>query len=675
MLRLDQELVGRIGQSTGIKLLLLAALIVGVYFPGRAGPFLADDFPNIIDNPGLLLEHLNTDELAAAWSSNTSGPLKRPLANLSFALNFYFSGQHFDPVAFKLTNVGIHVINAILVFFLSRTLFRVVLPHLPYQRLALISALLWGLHPLQLSSVLYTVQRMTSMASLFMLAGFLVFLRGRLRLHQPGGLAFMVAGCVLGVVLGGLCKENALLLPLLIFVVELTLLPRVPESSAQNKLLAYYAVSVGLPVLLGVGYLCLHPEYILNGYVARDFSLSQRLMTEARALFYYLGLLFYPDNTQLSLFYDDFPLSKSLFQPWNTVFAILGIVGLLLLATYNLLRKKAIWLTFAILWFFVAHSMESSLIALELIYEHRNYLPSIGVAMAVSVLLHQLLAQRISRILLNMLYICLIASLALSTYMRATIWSTRQSFSYFQVRNHPDSPRANAVYANSMELLRGPNAESYQYFLRAAQLSSFEVSTLVDVFLELNKLIRQHDAAQDQANIALPMHYDDPLLLNGRYMLALKELVHQEILRRIQARTYPLRTLVMLRMTTVCLTNGQPECQSIADELLAWIDATLQQPDFADRETLYLIRAKVYFNQGKETLAFESIDQAIALAPDRMYFYAEKAALYIILNQFEQAEQVLVTAEARGHLTGFEAYDFKKLRAIMASRKPAALPQ
>lgn len=160
---------------------------------------------------------------------------------------------------------------------------------------------------------------MNSMATMFMLAGFLVFLKGRLQLEKPSGIILMVLGCVLGTGLGSLCKENALLLPLLIFVTELTLLPSIPPAS-RFKVNAYYAATAILPALFGALYLLTHPDYILNGYLSREFDLPERLMTQSRVLFYYLGLLLYPDNTELSLAHDDFTLSKGCYsrlKPWQ----------------------------------------------------------------------------------------------------------------------------------------------------------------------------------------------------------------------------------------------------------------------------------------------------------------------------------------------------------------------
>ncbi|QSB00388.1 hypothetical protein JWZ98_17130 [Methylomonas sp. EFPC1] len=663
--------IGSKAVNSGVLLLQLIVVIVGVYLAGKSGPFLADDYPNIIDNQGVVLQRLNAKELAAAWSGNTSGPFKRPLASLSFALNYFYAGQQFDPVPFKLTNIGIHVINSFLVFLLSCQLLKIASPNSPVRKLAFLSALIWAVHPLQLTSVLYVVQRMNSMACMFMLSGFLVFLKGRLQLEKPAGLLFMVLGCVLGTGLGVLSKENALLLPLLIFVSEVTLLPPIPIAS-RFKVYSYYLVTVILPVLFGLAYLLTHPEYVLGGYLTREFTLAERLMSEARILFYYLGLLFYPDNTQLSLAHDDFVLSKGPFQPFGTVLSITGIVVLIVVAIYNTCQNKTRFLNFAVLWFFVGHAMESTIFPLELIYEHRNYLPSIGIVLALVALLYELLTKQISSRLLNGLYACIIGSLALATHTRAAIWSNLDSFSYFEVRNHPGSVRANSAYANNLELKRGPNAETYQYYLTASKLNIFEVSTLIEMFMELNRLINFQGVAKDQKYAALPTRYDEPLVLDVKYMEALRDLVHKEVLRRISDKSHPLRTMDSIRTAATCLINGDYECKTIAANVLEWSDAALMQPNFTDKPMMHLIKAKVYFTQGQTESTFEEMDRAIALDPNRMYFRAEKAYLFIELKEYDKAEDVIREAELLGVANGFDAKEFQKLRDAIVYKKAIA---
>ncbi|WP_426992363.1 tetratricopeptide repeat protein [Methylomonas sp. CM2] len=656
-----------------LPVFVLIAVIFAVYFNGLSGPFLADDYPNIVDNNGALLKQLKLDDLQGAFSSGPSGA-RRPLAHLSFALNYYFAGQKFDKVAFKLTNVAIHVLNSILVFFISKLLIRAATPNLPPAKLAFVVALIWAVHPLQVSTVLYVVQRMTSLACLFTLGGLLVFLHGRLGIGKSNGLFWMILGSLGGSGIGFFAKENALLLPLLILVVEVSLLPRPIEKVDVNKLKGFYGCLVVLPAIIGCIYLVWHPEIVLRDYQVREFTLFERIMTEFRVLIYYLSLLFYPDNTQLALFHDDFSISKGFLQPITTLYSCVLIVFLVGLAILNVHARKMPFLSVAVLWFFAGHSMESTIYPLELVFEHRNYLPSIGVVFGVVVLIYQAFAGVIAASLLNALYAGIVVSLGLATYTRATIWGRLDSFAYFEVRNHPDSPRTNSIYANALELKSGPNLETYRHYLVASRLNTYEVASLMEVYMELNRLSHFHDPAQDKADSGLPKTYDDELILDSRYMGALKALLHREIIRRINARTYPLRTVASLRNAANCLIDRHYECLEIAADLNEWIDAALAQPDFFDVAMIYVIKAKVVFNQGNIDRAFEYMDKAIELSPRRMYFYAEKAHLLITLSKFDQAEQVLLSAEQLNVANGFDKQEFAGLRKIISTELSNATP-
>ena len=210
-----------------VAILLASAL---VYLPGLWGPFTFDDHPNLLTNPFIQLKSLDWSSLRDAAISNQSGLLRRPIASLSFALNFYFA-DGFVPFHFKLTNLLIHVLNGVLVFLLSQRICqRLRGPSLagasgsPTDLLPFVVTAFWLLHPLQLTSVLYVVQRMNSLSAFFTLAGLLIFMQGRARLEQgrSGGLPLMFIGVVAGVGLGVLCKENAALLPVYAFILELS---------------------------------------------------------------------------------------------------------------------------------------------------------------------------------------------------------------------------------------------------------------------------------------------------------------------------------------------------------------------------------------------------------------------------------------------------------------------
>ncbi len=99
----------------------------------------------------------------------------------------------------------------------------------------------------------------------------------------------------------------------------------------------------------------------------------QRLLTEPRVILFYLSLLFYPINSRLTFLYD-IDVSRSLLQPWTTIPAILLIAIIIGFAFY--IAKKRPLISFCIIFYFLNHIIEGSIFSLELIYEHRNYLPA-----------------------------------------------------------------------------------------------------------------------------------------------------------------------------------------------------------------------------------------------------------------------------------------------------------
>ena len=250
------------------NILILVILTSLAYLPGLSDFWVSDDIPNIVSNPALKINTLDGDSLLTAATANDSGPLKRPLASLSFGLNYYFSGKQLNAQHFKTTNLAIHIFNGILVYLVAFYLIKILNSStkitLPEKSLALVVAAVWALHPIQLTAVLYVVQRMTSMSALFVLAGLLVFIMGRIRLteQKPYAVAQMYIGIGLGTLLGALCKENALLLPYLALVIEITILSNLSNNNQRQRkqIIVFYSLSTALPAVLGLIYLASLPE-------------------------------------------------------------------------------------------------------------------------------------------------------------------------------------------------------------------------------------------------------------------------------------------------------------------------------------------------------------------------------------------------------------------------------
>ena len=410
-----------------------ALLVAACYWPGLGGGFAFDDYHNIVDNPALQPPALTLQSLWEAATSNASGPLKRPLAALSFLVNFKLFGA--GAFAFKAVNLGLHLLNGVLVFALLNLLLPQVLRDGDTaRRAALWTTALWLLHPLQVSTVLYVVQRMTSLAAGFTLLALWAYLR--LRLADIQGLPLNRlrhwVGFVLAAIAGLACKETALLIPVYIGVIELCAL-RFERAPGLRRLMGAGVVLGGL----GLTAMVLGSDVLERWFAARPFSAGERLLTETRVLWFYLGEILLPHFGRMALFHHFAPLSTDLLHPWTTLLACAA--WLLVLITAWLARRRMPVLGLAVGGFLGGHLLESTVVPLDLVYEHRNYLPSLGPLLGVGTTLAHIGRHQPGHARLVGLGMLLV--LAAMTATRAWQWRDPYTHALLEARHHPQSWR------------------------------------------------------------------------------------------------------------------------------------------------------------------------------------------------------------------------------------------
>nr|WP_132143889.1 hypothetical protein [Luteibacter rhizovicinus] len=373
----------------------MVTLTVAVYAPGLGGGFVFDDFPNIVDNDGVKPPDASIASLVRSAMSSPSSEFKRPLASLSFAANYLSTGM--DPFWMKATNVVIHLANGLLVFLLMRVLIRVSARSnkLTTTHGDITSAIIagaWLLLPINLTAVLYVVQRMESLANLFVLLGLLGYALARERMQSKDTRVAAVvaaASVIVPTLLGALAKETAIMLPLYALLVEVILFRSktsaggIDDSSHSPRqdlrVWAFFGVVLALPMIGGLAWLMpglLRP----SGWSTRDFTMSTRLLSEARVVVDYIGWTLLPTPGALSFYHDDFVVSRSLFSPWTTAFCIVVLIGLVWIATA--IRHKHPLISLGIALYLGSHLLTGTILPLELIYEHRNYFASMGLLLA-----------------------------------------------------------------------------------------------------------------------------------------------------------------------------------------------------------------------------------------------------------------------------------------------------
>ncbi len=444
------------------KLIVLVMSAFIIYLPGLPGGFLFDDFWNILDNPLITSKGFSLEGAWGAFKSGESGPLGRPLAMLSFYLNYQISGV--SPLGFKLVNITIHALNSVLVFLIVQRFYMGLSG--PYksgisdkfQWLAFFVALLWAVHPINLTTTLYAVQRMNGLSALFILMGILFYLK----LRQSESLSntrfiFGLLGVALCGLLAVLSKENGVLLFLYLFVIECMIFNWRTSSIVRKRLLvSCYVLVLLLPIMV---VLLFFSDRLFDGYEVRPYSPVERLLTQARVIWFYIYQIFLPQAGSFGLHHDDFRISHGLFTPISTFLSIAGLV-ILFFGTVCL-RKISPLFSFGIIWFFCGHAMESTVLALDMVYEHRNYLPAIGLVMIIAGVIEKLFDKGY---VLSSKFVCiaLVMLFALITAQRAYDWRDPIILAERTAQQHPNSVKSQyAVGYNYMKLFQLTGEQQY----------------------------------------------------------------------------------------------------------------------------------------------------------------------------------------------------------------------
>lgn len=418
--------------------LALFATVLAVFWPGLTGPFLFDDFPTLVDNLKLHASALELEQLKRAAFSFEPADGGRALAMLSFALNHVYGGL--DPWSYKLAGVVVHALNAILVYFLAARL--LVLANLPathIKRLALLLATLWAVHPLQVSSALYVVQRMETLATFFVLLALLSYTLGRqLQIQGQRGWPWLLT-CIPLLALGLTSKETPALFPAYTLTLELCLLhfSAARPSTARNWRWLY-ALATAAGVLLFI--FVIVPHYGSSETVTgRNFSTAERVLSQLRILPLYLQQILLPLPSNMYFYYDDFAPSRGWLSPATTLAGAAFLLGLLLAAWQ--LRKRLPLFALGVAWFFAAHFMTSNVIALELVFEHRNYFALFGVLLALTGLF-QLLPEASEAKLKPIVLVSLLLCVAFLTVLRSASWGDPLLLAVQHTSYNPQSARA-----------------------------------------------------------------------------------------------------------------------------------------------------------------------------------------------------------------------------------------
>ena len=666
-------------------LLLTMAFIltVLVYIPGLHGPYVLDDQENIVLNPSVALTEINIRTLYDASTGNDSSALGRPLAALSFALNHYFAGGFDNTLPFKLTNLVIHLFNALLVYLLAVNLFDTpVLQTLrKYQYpIAAWTAAIWTLHPIQLTSVLYVVQRMTSLSATFIFLGLIVFLYGRQLFQRQAihGLGWMATGIGVGTLLGVSAKENAILLPFLALLIEISLYHGQRLTKKNRRFLsAFYIATTIIPLLVAVTYLVLYPEIVTASYIERDFTLGERLLTESRVLWFYVKLILIPEPSAFGLFHDDIFPSRGLFDPITTTFSLLAISAILFGSLFTLRRYPII--AFAVFWFFIGHSLESSIFGLELAYEHRNYLPSFGIFFGLGVVGCKLIPikghKRTTALVVTTAIIFTLASSAV-TFMWARAWKEPLTFANATTHHHPHSARAD-IYAAQIHLAHNGDYVSAIHFL----LQGINANPkLAGLRIELRGLLTSVAFAMNTApsNAALPIPPTISISKQDGEILLSHAVVSDDAIRHLLAfEPITVYEITALEKLQECILEEPKPCHRLRNTAREWLAIAAANPRASAvyRAIAFGDLAQLHAEAGELPHAVAAALEAEKLDPTHLSYRLHRIGYLIQLRKIADAEQLLAQTETEIVLNPHRAESqmlharLQSLRAALANAK------
>ena len=612
-------------------LLLLSLLAILIYSNTFSAPFHFDDKGHIVDNPRI-----------KNFSSLSDFSESRYVGYISFTLNYHI-GQ-LNVFGYHLVNLLIHIINGFLVYAFVLMLLRIPPVHLtPHSSrltatswIALATALLFIAHPIQTQAVTYIVQRFTSLATLFYLLAVVSYLKWRLASEGSERRSLYYAGALLSTVLAMKTKEIAFTLPFMLLLIEAVFF----GSSTRKQwialipfLLTLVIIPISLPGSIGGG----------EGFVKETTEISRLdyLFTQFRVIMTYLRLLIFPLHQNLDY---DYPISHSLLEP-KVLFSFLFLSGLVALALYLLFisqrytRSSQLKLIcFGLLWFFLALSVESSIIPIrDVIFEHRLYLPSVGFLLAGNVVILGLMHRWRE---MTAIVICvLVVILSVATYQRNLIWKDDLTLWTDVVQKSPTKARGHNNLGIAYQDL-GRSDEAIQEYKTALALEPNYAEAHNNLGSIYSKLERPDEAIQE-FRTALTLKSDNA---EAHYNLG----IAYQKLERFDEAIQEFRTALTLKphdaeahynLGNVYKDLGRPE-----EAIREYEAAVTLNPNYAEAHNnlgnLYSIIQK------HPDKAIQEYKIALALKPDDAEAHSNLGTAHKNLGQLDKAIQEYKTALA-----------------------------
>lgn len=590
-------------------------------------PFIFDD-GEYVNDPTLHMESLSLESILKALKGGEAK--RRPVSNLSIAINYLINKSNVQ--GYHAFNIAIHISAAIILYLLVQL--TLALPSVRqkyknYTLIAFFTAAIWLVHPLATQSVTYIIQRMNSMAAMFYLLSVLLYAKARLnQQHQVISPKYftpyiwLFAGSFLSALLAIGSKEIAVTLPIILFLYEWYFFQNLRRNWILDKIPWLFCVFIAVLIWLFV-YLGKNPAAsIMHSCDNRSFTSIERLLTELRVVVHYLGLILYPAPNRLIFDYD-YPVSTSLLTPVTTLFSLLTLSSLAAAALF--LAKKERLLSFCIAWFLINLVIESSVICLELVYEHRTYLPSTFILLGIISLLFRSTSRQI---VISLLLLPVIILLAYWTIERNRVWQDPEIFWADALKKAPNKPRILSNIGN-LYFHKQEYDKAEENYLKALSLGSKDMrimGNLITTYLKTEQL----EKAEHYLGIALSLEPEWVAMMNNLASLHIKRKEYGNAVSRLRAALFlaPRSPQLNQNMGHVLLRTGRPKLAVFFLE-----QAAAYRPDNIG---LQLELAEAFMTGGQHEEAIKEYTHILALDPNSAIAHYNLALLLTGTND-EQA--------------------------------------
>ncbi|MBF0479412.1 MAG: tetratricopeptide repeat protein [Candidatus Omnitrophica bacterium] len=567
-------------QNKWLKILLLAGVVLLCYSNTFHAPFQYDDYIFVSGNPNIR----DLTDIKALWHSQPQ--YSRFVATVSFALNYHFG--KLNVFGYHVVNLLIHLMNGLLVWWLIKLLMAT--PGLNNHKLSKykdnigwVSALLFIAHPLQTEAVTYICQRYASLATLFYLLAMGWYLKARL----SGQKKFFVM-CAVSALLGMFTKEFTMTLPVMIIMTEWMMFEH-KKWDWKNTVL-FGLVLLGflmiVPALMRFNFFwAIFEPKPSSSHIWDVITLVPYVMTQLKVWVVLLGKVLIPIHQNLDY---DFPLVHNFGQidVWGSAVILLG-----LLIFAIIYYRKNLLVSYGIMWFFVAMSIEM-VPRIYVIFEHKMYLPLAGLCMAFTSLWQDKVEDDKVRIIIMT---TLIVAFGFLTFQRNAVWKSTLSLWADTVSHSPDKPSANHMLAYSY-IESGDLDTGMLYLEKTLSIDRFYFKAIYNrafVYLERGQLDK-----------------------------ALKELNECLRLSPTYSRAYVKRGLAYTQMG------------NIPKALEDYAKGMELEPRFSGA---YLNRGVAYYKIGEFDLAIKDFSKAIALDPDLAGAYFNRFSAYKSKGETQKA--------------------------------------